>query len=130
MSRSTDRKRVIKPGEPVRHSQSGQPIMAAMDLLGRRWTLRILWSLRKGERKTSRSIQSECGISSPNVVVTRLRELRDSGIVSLEKGGGYALTILGSDLLQALAPLAEWADHWADQSGRPDLACYGRSQRD
>jgi L-alanine-DL-glutamate epimerase-like enolase superfamily enzyme len=35
-----------KPGKPVRGSQTGRPIMALLDLLGRRWTLRLLWELR------------------------------------------------------------------------------------
>jgi DNA-binding HxlR family transcriptional regulator len=34
----------------VRGSKSGRPIMALLDLLGRRWTLRILWELREGNR--------------------------------------------------------------------------------
>ena len=35
---------------PVRGSRSGRPIMAALDLLGRRWALRLLWELRDGPR--------------------------------------------------------------------------------
>ncbi len=35
-------------GRPVRGSQSGRPIMALLDILGQRWTLRILWELRDG----------------------------------------------------------------------------------
>jgi DNA-binding HxlR family transcriptional regulator len=30
----------------VRGSRSGRPIMVLLDLLGRRWSLRILWELR------------------------------------------------------------------------------------
>ena len=37
-----------KPGTRVRGSRTGRPIMAALDLLGRRWALRILWELRAG----------------------------------------------------------------------------------
>ena len=32
----------------VRGSRTGRPIMALLDLLGRRWTLRIIWELRDG----------------------------------------------------------------------------------
>ena len=123
------RTKVIKPGVPVRNSQSGQPIMAALDLLGRRWSLRILWCLRQGERKSSRVLQTECGISSPNVLMSRLKELRESGIVNLEEGGGYALTGLGLKLINALGPLAAWSDQWAQIVGREDLACYGKTQK-
>ena len=40
--------RTPRPGRPVRGSQTGRPIMALMDLLGRRWTLRVIWELRDG----------------------------------------------------------------------------------
>ena len=32
----------------VRGSRTGRPVMALLDLLGRRWTLRIVWELRDG----------------------------------------------------------------------------------
>ena len=34
-------------GRPVRGSKTGRPIMAELDLLGRRSSLRILWELRE-----------------------------------------------------------------------------------
>ena len=74
-------------------------------------------------------MQQECGISSPNVLMSRLKELREAGIVVLEESSGYALTELGGQLMESLGPLAEWADEWARQSGRDDLACYGRAER-
>ena len=116
----------LQPGNPVRNSQSGQPIMVALDLLGRRWALRILWFLRDGEKKTSRMIQSACEISSPNVLTSRLKDLREAGIVKLESGGGYSVTSEGEALLKALGPLAEWADQWARDVGRGELTCYSK----
>ena len=123
------RQKVLKPGNPVRNSQSGQPIMVALDLLGRRWALRILWYLKDGEKRSSRMIQNACEISSPNVLTSRLRELREAGIVVLEQGGGYSLTDEGHQLLKALGPLASWADQWARNVGREDLACFTKSQK-
>ena len=38
--------RTPKIGAKVRGSTTGRPIMVALDLLGRRGTLRILWGLR------------------------------------------------------------------------------------
>ena len=35
-----------RPGVPVRGSTTGRPLMAALDLLGQRWTLRVIWELR------------------------------------------------------------------------------------
>jgi hypothetical protein len=37
-----------RPGRPVLGSTTGRPVMAALDLFGRRWTLRVLWELRDG----------------------------------------------------------------------------------
>lgn len=120
-------KKVIQPGRPVRNSQSGQPIMAVLDLLGRRWALRILWDLRNGERQSFRALQERCEISSPNVLSSRLKELRDAGVIDLEEGAGFGLTATGHDLLKAMRPLATWADEWARTVGREDLACFIRS---
>ena len=41
----------------VRGSKSGRAIMALLDLLGRRWTLRILWELRE-QALTSRALRA------------------------------------------------------------------------
>ncbi|WP_334190112.1 winged helix-turn-helix transcriptional regulator [Noviherbaspirillum sp.] len=100
-----------KPGRPVRGSTSGRPIMALLDLLGRRWILRILWELRDA-RLSFRELQERCDAMSPTVLNQRLRDLRDSGIVELAEEGGYALTATGTDLLHALLPLQRWADQW------------------
>ena len=43
----------------VRGSRTGRPIMALLDLLGRRWTLRIMWELREGSL-TSRALRTAC----------------------------------------------------------------------
>ena len=43
-----------RPGRPVRGSRTGRPVMALLDLLGRRWTLRVLSELRDGPVKIPR----------------------------------------------------------------------------
>ena len=48
-----------KPGTPVRGSRTGRPIMAALDLLGRRWALRVLWELRGGPL-SFRELRARC----------------------------------------------------------------------
>ncbi|HYD93871.1 MAG TPA: helix-turn-helix domain-containing protein [Noviherbaspirillum sp.] len=121
-------RKVIEPGKPVRNSRSGQPIMVVLDLLGRRWALRILWDLRSGERQSFRALQERCEISSPNVLNARLKELRHAGVIDLEEGGGYGLTAAGRELLAAMRPLAAWSDRWAQSVGREDLACFARAR--
>jgi DNA-binding HxlR family transcriptional regulator len=87
--------------------------MALLDLLGRRWALRVLWELRTREALTFRELQARCGDISSSVLNDRLRELREAGIVTAEPGGGYQLSADGRELLQALAPLDAWAKRWA-----------------
>ena len=86
--------------------------MALLDLLGRRWTLRILWELRESAA-TFRELRERCGGVSPTVLNTRLAELRASGIVELRDANGYETTTHGAELLRALAPLNAWAASWA-----------------
>jgi DNA-binding HxlR family transcriptional regulator len=84
--------------------------MAAFDLLGRRWALRVLWELRDGAL-TFRSLQAACAPVSPAVLNTRLADLRDAGLVVLGEQG-YALTRLGIELIDALVPLDAWSKRW------------------
>src|SRR5258707_10889305 len=95
----------------VRGSRTGRPIMALLDLLGRRWTLRIVWELRDGPL-TSRALRAACDEASPTVLQARLCELREARFVAAGEGG-YRLTDLGRSLLEAFAPLYGLADIWA-----------------
>lgn len=90
--------------------------MVLLDLLGRRWALRVLWELRDRRRLTFRALLAAC-CTSPGVLNTRLGELRENGIVDHGEEG-YGLTPLGGDLLARLKPLHDWADIWANRSGQ------------
>ena len=82
--------------------------MALFDLLGRRWTLRILWELREVPL-TCRESRTHCDEMSPSVLNKRLAELRGVGIMLGERGVGDQLTKSGEDLLASLTPLHNWA---------------------
>ena len=97
---------------PVRGSRTSRPIMALLDLLGRRWALRILWELREGEPMTFRALQSACGNVSPSVMNERLRELREAGLVELREPEGYGPTAWATELGEILIPLDGWARRW------------------
>jgi DNA-binding HxlR family transcriptional regulator len=85
--------------------------MALLDLLGRRWVLRILWELRDGAVPTFRELQQRCDGVSSSVLTERLSELRQAAIV--ERGDdGYQLTDRGRDLLALLQPIERWAASW------------------
>ena len=99
------------PGRPVRGSDTGRPVMALLDLLGRRWTLRVLWELRTGSAGSFRELQGRCGGVSSSVLADRLAELREAGIVE-RADDGYRLSAPGAELGKIVLLLARWAEDW------------------
>ncbi len=89
--------------------------MVLFDVLGRRWTLRVLWELRK-DPATFRALRERCDGVSPTVLNERLHELRDAGILEQDESG-YRTTKSGAALLRALAPLQTWANGWSGGAG-------------
>jgi DNA-binding HxlR family transcriptional regulator len=92
--------------------------MALLDLLGRRWALRILWELSQSSAGF-RALQARCDGMSPSVLAQRLAELRTAGIVTQTGTGDYALSDEGTELVRALAPLQNWAARWQARAGIP-----------
>ncbi|MFH8369803.1 winged helix-turn-helix transcriptional regulator [Streptomyces sp. NPDC018031] len=94
--------------------------MAALDLLGRRWTLRILWELSRTPAGF-RELQRRCEHMSSSVLSARLGELTEARLLALHDDG-YHLTGLGADLVEALRPLNAWSRRWARETdtGAPD----------
>jgi DNA-binding HxlR family transcriptional regulator len=88
--------------------------MALLDLLGRRWAMRILWELRADPARTFRDLQARCGDISSRVLNQRLRELREARLVTDRQGGGYELTADAAELLDSWSLLEEWANRWAE----------------
>ena len=109
-----------RPGRPVRGSTTGRPLMAALDLLGRRWALRVLWELRDGPIG-ARALLGRCPGLSSSVLYSRLRELEEAGLVR-QLDGEWELSPLGAELGGSLAPLDAWARRWAERTG-------GRAER-
>ena len=100
----------------VRGSRTGRPIMALLDLLGRRWALRILWELRDGPIGFN-ELQARCDGMSPSSLSQRLAELAEAGLVE-ERAGERGLTAEGRSLGAAFAPLNVWAERWAARRRR------------
>ena len=90
---------------------TARPIMQVLDLLGRRWAMRVIWELRAGPL-AFRDLQAACDGMSSSVLNQRLAELRDAGIAA-QGEGGYRLTPLGAELIDAYKPLDAWAKRWA-----------------
>ena len=103
--------RTPKPGAPVRGSTTGRPFMAALDLMGRRWTLRVIWELHL-QPAGFRELQRRCDQMSSSVLNTRLNELAETGLV-VDDEQGYRLTRIGEELVKAIHPLSAWSERWA-----------------
>lgn len=101
------------PGRPVRGSRTGKPLYALFELISRRWTLRIVWELQGGPA-TFTELQTRCDGMSTSTLTLRLGDLLGTGVVGHTESGAYQLTSTGTQLLDRLAPLADWAQAWAD----------------
>jgi DNA-binding HxlR family transcriptional regulator len=108
------------PGRPVRGSTTGKPLYALFELLGRRWTLRIMWELQNGPASFS-ELQGRCVGISTSTLTLRLRDLLATGVVE-QSGSTYELTAIGGQLFDHMQPLADWSEIWAEHlRERPDL---------
>ncbi|MET1113578.1 MAG: transcriptional regulator [Comamonas sp.] len=76
-----------------------------------RYALRVLWALRDGHPQTFRLLQDSVGGITPNTLNTRIKELRECGL--LEHGSdGYIVTLTGQDLLKRLSDVQAFANRW------------------
>ncbi|WP_328499501.1 helix-turn-helix transcriptional regulator [Streptomyces sp. NBC_00414] len=88
--------------------------MAALDLLGRRWTLRVIWELHQADGPSGfRDLQRRCDAMSSSVLSARLTELREAGIATPTDESTWRLTPLGDGLVTAMGPLLDWSHTWA-----------------
>ncbi|MDN3239457.1 winged helix-turn-helix transcriptional regulator [Glycomyces tritici] len=94
--------------------------MAALDLFGRRWTLRIIWELGD-EPLGFRLLQRRCDGMSSSVLQQRLKELQEARLAEVLHDGAYTLTALGHDARESLAPVIEWSRRWAAELAEAPL---------
>lgn len=77
-----------------------------------RYAMRVLWALRDGHPQTFRLLQDSVGGITPNTLNTRIKELREAGL--LDHGNeGYTVTPVGHDLLKRLSDVQPFAVRWA-----------------
>jgi DNA-binding HxlR family transcriptional regulator len=97
--------------------------MAALDLLGQRWSLRVLWELRDGPLG-ARELRRRCDDVSPSVLYARLAELRAAELVDQDADDRYRLTRLGARLRTAIEPLDKWSREWARATRQGQLRSH------
>lgn len=83
------------------------PLLELFDVLGRRWTLRVLWELRE-EPAPFRELRARCANMSSSVLTARLHDLRAQGLVEHAEGTGYQLTSVGREVATRIADLYVW----------------------
>lgn len=87
---------------------SRRAIDHALDLLGRRWSLRVVWELRRSALPFS-EIRRRTG-ASPSVLSTRLEELARAGVLERDGSRRYRLSGRGRELARILLELNRWAE--------------------
>ena len=83
-----------------------------LELLESRYAMRVLWALKDGHAQTFRLLQDSVGGITPNTLNTRIKELREAGLVS-HGPGGYIVSSAGADLLKRLSEIQSFASKWA-----------------
>lgn len=88
-----------------------------LELLESRYAIRVLWALRDGHAQTFRLLQDSVGGITPNTLNTRIKELREAGLLT-HGTEGYVVTPTGADLLKRLADVQAFAVKWASAQAK------------
>jgi DNA-binding HxlR family transcriptional regulator len=93
-------------------SKENAAVNQLLSLLESRYAIRVLWALRDGHPQTFRLLQDSVGGITPNTLNTRVKELREAGLIT-HGNDGYIVTPQGADLLKRLSDLQAFAGKWA-----------------
>jgi DNA-binding HxlR family transcriptional regulator len=85
-----------------------RPVHDVLDLLGRRWAMRLVWELRRDALGFT-SLRGRCEVS-PSVLSTRLAELTEAGVIKQDESRRYLLTPSGRELARLLYEINRWAE--------------------
>ena len=94
----------------------------AMDLVGGKWKLFLLWHLSSGTKRFS-ELKRGMGDITQKMLTLQLRELEHAGIVSrtvypvVPPRVEYAMTARGRALVPALEELCVWSQNYAEAEG-------------
>lgn len=98
---------------------------AAVDVIGGKWKVLILWALSEQERRFGELKRLIPGVSD-KVLTQHLRDLEADEIVRRETYDEapprveYSLTQVGAALHEALVPLGAWGAERIERLNRPD----------
>lgn len=119
----------------ARPPQDRCPIMDALDMIGGKWKITLLYELLAGEKRYAELRRAIDGISE-KVLIASLRGLEADGLVERESFHEvpprvvYRLTRRGRTLETALQALCEWGERYAKRPAvRPDGTVRARTRR-
>ncbi|MHB8342104.1 MAG: winged helix-turn-helix transcriptional regulator [Mycobacteriales bacterium] len=98
------------------HGAPPEPLSQLVELLARRHTLALVWSLRSGPAPFKALAQTVH--STESITSQRLRELRAAGLVGIDERGDYRLADSGRRLLGVLDQLVRYCEDWDSQGPR------------
>jgi DNA-binding HxlR family transcriptional regulator len=81
------------------------------ELLEARYALRVLWALKDGHPQTFRLLQDSVGGITPNTLNTRIKALREAGLMT-HGTDGYVVTPTGTDMLKRINDLQAFSARW------------------
>ena len=98
-------------------SKENAAVSQLLAQLESRYAMRVLWALKDGHAQTFRLLQDSVGGITPNTLNTRIKELREAGLVG-HGSDGYSVSAAGMDLLKRLNDLQAFAAKWATSQGK------------
>ena len=98
-------------------SKESAAVSQLLSLLESRYAIRVLWALKDGHPQTFRLLQDSVGGITPNTLNTRIKELREAGLMG-RSDDGYIVTPAGADLLRRIGELPAFAVRWAATQAR------------
>ena len=115
--------RTVSPREHTR-----DPLGAALDIVGDRWSLLVVRDLLRGHTRFSQLRESVVGIA-PNILTERLRRLERHGVLERRRYNDapprdeYLLTRRGHGLGAAVGALLIWGEAAQHDLSLIDLTC-------
>lgn len=91
------------------------PLAQAAQLLCERWTLLVVRELIAGSTRFN-ELQRGVPLMSPTLLSTRLKQLAQAGVITIEGGRGnarYRLTAAGRELRPVVELMGVWGHRWA-----------------
>lgn len=98
-------------------SKENAAVAQLLSLLETRYAIRVLWALKDGHAQTFRLLQDSVGGVTPNTLNTRIKELREAGLLN-HGSAGYVVTTAGADLLKRLDNLPSFATKWVNSQAK------------